>query len=421
MKGEQFQAVRGMNDVIPGVSEQWAFLEEEIRQWLRAYAYREVRFPVVEPTGLFVRSIGTATDIVEKEMYSFVDSLNGEALTLRPEGTASCARLVIQHHLLHAGPQRLWYMGPMFRHERPQKGRYRQFHQCGVEAMGFAGPEMDAELILMTARLWQRLGLSDVSLHLNTIGSSATRARYRTRLQTYFSAHADRLDEDSRRRLTTNPLRILDSKNPAMTELIENAPRLMDDLDEESRVHFETLQGLLQQNGVAYRIDPRLVRGLDYYNATVFEWMTPLLGAQSTICGGGRYDGLLEQLGGETCPGLWFCPWNGAAPGFAGTATALGAAIRRSSRGVCHAPAAGSLGPARGRDAAFLRVGRALSCGRRKFQGPAQACRRQWCGVGHHSGRRGGGAPEGFAQAVAWSGCPVDTGCHGSDPTNQVK
>ncbi|EQD73711.1 histidyl-tRNA synthetase, partial [mine drainage metagenome] len=217
MKGEQFQAVRGMNDVIPGVSEQWAFLEEEIRQWLRAYAYREVRFPVVEPTALFVRSIGTATDIVEKEMYSFVDSLNGEALTLRPEGTASCARLVIQHHLLYDGPQRLWYMGPMFRHERPQKGRYRQFHQCGVEAMGFAGPEVDAELILMTARLWQRLGLKEVFLHLNTIGSSATRARYRTRLQTYFSAHTDRLDEDSRRRLGTNPLRILDSKNPAMT------------------------------------------------------------------------------------------------------------------------------------------------------------------------------------------------------------
>ena len=306
MKGEQFQAVRGMNDVIPGVSEQWAFLEEEIRQWLRAYAYREVRFPVVEPTGLFVRSIGTATDIVEKEMYSFVDSLNGEALTLRPEGTASCARLAIQHHLLYDGPQRLWYMGPMFRHERPQKGRYRQFHQCGVEAMGFAGPEVDAELILMTARLWQRLGLSDVSLHLNTIGSSATRARHRTRLQAYFSAHTDRLDEDSRRRLVTNPLRILDSKNPAMTDLIEKAPRLIDDLDEESRVHFETLQELLQQNGVAYQIDTRLVRGLDYYNATVFEWMTPLLGAQSTICGGGRYDGLLEQLGGKPAPACGF-------------------------------------------------------------------------------------------------------------------
>ncbi|NDU86144.1 MAG: histidine--tRNA ligase [Ferrovum sp.] len=306
MKVEQFQAVRGMNDVLPSASPYWAALEETLRQWLASYGYCEIRFPIVEPTGLFVRSIGSVTDIVEKEMYSFVDGLNGEALTLRPEGTASCVRLVIQNHLLHEGPQRLWYTGPMFRHERPQKGRYRQFHQCGVEALGYAGPEVDAELILMTARLWKRLGLTEVSLQLNTIGSSETRARYRTRLRDYFLGHTAVLDEESRRRLETNPLRILDSKNPAMAQIIQGAPSLMEDLDESSQIHFDTLQQLLHDAGQAFELNPRLVRGLDYYNATVFEWVTPLLGAQSTICGGGRYDGLVEQLGGKPTPACGF-------------------------------------------------------------------------------------------------------------------
>lgn len=303
---ESFQAIRGMNDIPPSDSYRWARLERELRDWLEFYGYREVRFPIVESTALFVRSIGTATDIVEKEMYSFVDSLNGEALTLRPEGTASCVRLALQQRLLYDGPQRLWYQGPMFRHERPQKGRYRQFHQCGIEAMGFAGPDIDAELILMTARLWQRLDLPEVTLQLNSIGSSSARARYRERLQGYFQQYFQDLDEDAQRRLTTNPLRILDSKNPGMANLIAGAPQLSDDLDEESQRHFDGLQNLLSAAGLSYVINPRLVRGLDYYNATVFEWVTTQLGAQGTICGGGRYDGLVEQLGGKPTPACGF-------------------------------------------------------------------------------------------------------------------
>ncbi len=301
-----FQAVRGMNDRFPPESFRWARLENVLRDWLDAYGYREVRFPIVEATGLFVRSIGTATDIVEKEMYSFVDGLNGESLTLRPEGTASCVRLALQHHLLYDGPQRFWYQGPMFRHERPQKGRYRQFHQCGIEALGFAGPDADAELILMTANLWRRLGLQDVRLQINSIGSSDARARYRTVLQAYFRQHVDALDEDSSRRLETNPLRILDSKNGDLKELIAAAPQLSEYLDEASHRHFEALLALLQEAGVPYEINPRLVRGLDYYNATVFEWVTDRLGAQGTVCGGGRYDGLVEQLGGKPTPACGF-------------------------------------------------------------------------------------------------------------------
>lgn len=303
---ESFQAIRGMNDIPPSDSYRWARLERELREWLEIYGYREVRFPIVESTALFVRSIGTATDIVEKEMYSFVDSLNGEALTLRPEGTASCVRLALQQRLLYDGPQRLWYQGPMFRHERPQKGRYRQFHQCGIEAMGFSGPDIDAELILMTARLWQRLDLPEVTLQLNSIGSSSARARYRERLKIYFNQYFQDLDGDSQRRLTTNPLRILDSKNPDMASLIAGAPQLSDDLDEESQRHFDGLQNLLSAAGLPYVINPRLVRGLDYYNATVFEWVTTQLGAQGTICGGGRYDGLVEQLGGKPTPACGF-------------------------------------------------------------------------------------------------------------------
>ncbi len=306
MNPQKFQAVRGMNDILPDDSPVWAFLEETLRHWLSQYGYREVRSPVLEPTGLFIRSIGEVTDIVEKEMYTFVDGLNGESLTLRPEATASCVRLAVQHNLLYAGPQRLWYMGPMFRHERPQKGRYRQFHQCGAEALGFAGPDIDAELILMTARLWEMLGLKEVMLEINSIGSLECRQQHRQKLIVYFEGHLDVLDEEARRRLHANPLRILDSKNPALASIIEGAPRLMDTLDEASALHFEQLQSLLQAAGLSYRINPRLVRGLDYYNATVFEWTTPLLGAQSTICGGGRYDGLVEQLGGKPTPACGF-------------------------------------------------------------------------------------------------------------------
>ncbi len=299
MNPQKFQAVRGMNDILPDETPAWAFLEETLRRWLNQYGYREVRSPVLEPTGLFIRSIGEVTDIVEKEMYSFVDELNGESLTLRPEATASCVRLAVQHNLLYAGPQRLWYLGPMFRHERPQKGRYRQFHQCGAEALGFAGPDIDAELIVMTARLWGMLGLKDVALEINTIGSLECREQHRQKLITYFEGHLEVLDEDARRRLYSNPLRILDSKNPALKSLIESAPRLIDQLDDASALHFESLRSLLEAAGLQYRINPGLVRGLDYYNATVFEWVTPLLGAQSTLCGGGRYDGLVEQLGGK--------------------------------------------------------------------------------------------------------------------------
>ncbi len=306
MSAQKFQAVRGMNDILPDDTPAWTFLEETLRRWLNQYGYREVRSPVLEPTGLFIRSIGEVTDIVEKEMYTFVDGLNGESLTLRPEATASCVRLAVQHNLLYAGPQRLWYMGPMFRHERPQKGRYRQFHQCGAEALGFAGPDVDAELIVMTARLWEMLGLRDVTLEINTIGSLECRQQHRQKLIAHFEAHLDVLDEDARRRLYTNPLRILDSKNPALAAVIESAPRLLDVLDEASALHFETLQTLLRAAGLSFRINPRLVRGLDYYNATVFEWVTPLLGAQSTICGGGRYDALVEQLGGKPTPACGF-------------------------------------------------------------------------------------------------------------------
>jgi histidyl-tRNA synthetase len=296
------QAVRGMNDILPDEAHVWQFFEETVRKWLAAYGYREIRMPLLERTELFVRSIGEVTDIVEKEMYTFTDALNGESLTLRPEGTASCVRAVLQHNLLYGSPQRLWYAGPMFRHERPQKGRYRQFHQIGVEALGYEGPDIDIEQIAMCARLWRMLGLEDVKLELNTLGSTQARARYRTRLVAYLERHRDRLDGDSLRRLTTNPLRVLDSKNPAMQELIGDAPRLMDDLDSESAAHFEAVQAGLTAGGIAYVINPRLVRGLDYYNRTVVEWTTTALGAQGTICAGGRYDGLIAQVGGKPLP-----------------------------------------------------------------------------------------------------------------------
>lgn len=300
------RAIRGMNDILPDEVYQWDFFETTIRDWLAAYGYRNIRTPIVEQTDLFVRSIGTATDIVEKEMYTFVDHLNGESLTLRPEGTASCVRAVLEHSLLYTGPQRLYYYGPMFRHERPQKGRYRQFHQVGVEAIGYANAEIDAELIIMCARLWRQLGISNLRLEIGTLGSVASRVVYRDRLIGYFEQHLHHLDEDARRRLYTNPLRILDSKNPAMHEFILNAPRLLDDLDEESLIHFKELQDRLQQQGIDFEINLKLVRGLDYYNRTVFEWITDKLGAQGTVCAGGRYDGLIEQMGGKHTPACGF-------------------------------------------------------------------------------------------------------------------
>ena len=303
---QYIQSVRGMNDILPGESELWELFEETVRSWLKSYGYKPIRLPIVEPTPLFKRAIGEVTDIVEKEMYSFTDSLNGELLTLRPEGTAGCVRALIQHKLAAQHPQRLYYMGQMFRHERPQKGRYRQFNQVGVEAFGFAGPDIDAELILMGARLWDDLGLEDVKLQLNSLGQLDERAKHRAELIAYFKKYSDLLDEDARRRLHSNPLRILDSKNPTMQEMIGGAPKLMDHLGAESMAHFEGVQQVLRDAGLPFEINPRLVRGLDYYNLTVFEWVTDRLGAQGTVCAGGRYDGLVEQLGGKSTPACGF-------------------------------------------------------------------------------------------------------------------
>lgn len=297
------QSVRGMNDILPAQSASWQYVEAVIREVLDSYGYGEIRLPVVEKTALFSRSIGEVTDIVEKEMYTFEDR-NGESLSLRPEGTAGCVRAGISNGLLYNQVQRLWYQGPMFRHERPQKGRYRQFHQVGLEAYGLAGPDIDAEVILVAARLWKRLGIRHVKLELNSLGTPQTRVKYRDQLRSYFSVHSGTLDDDSRRRLHTNPLRILDSKNPAMQEMIAGAPALLDYLDTESRAHFEQLQQTLSDCGVAFQLNPRLVRGLDYYSRTVFEWISDRLGAQDAICSGGRYDALVELLGGKAMPAI---------------------------------------------------------------------------------------------------------------------
>lgn len=300
------QAVRGMNDILPEEAGLWFWFEDTVREWLEGYGYRNIRMPLLEHVALFKRAIGEVTDIVEKEMYSFEDRLNGDQLTLRPEGTASCVRAALQHNLLYNAPQRLYYSGAMFRHERPQKGRYRQFHQVGVEALGFAGPDIDAEHVLMCARLWGKLGLSDITLQINTLGDVASRQRHRKKLIAYLEQHADALDADATRRLHSNPLRILDSKNPAMQALILAAPSLMDELEEDALKHFETVQKTLRPHEVAFEINPRLVRGLDYYNRTVFEWTTTRLGAQGTICAGGRFDGLIEQMGGKPTPATGF-------------------------------------------------------------------------------------------------------------------
>jgi histidyl-tRNA synthetase len=292
------QSIRGMHDLLPERSGAWQYLEATCRRVLEGYGYSEIRLPIVEMTQLFARSIGEVTDIVEKEMYSFQDR-NGDSLSLRPEGTAGCVRAGLEHGLLHNQQQRLWYIGPMFRHERPQKGRYRQFHQIGVETFGYPGPDIDAELILITARIWRTLGVQGLRLEINSLGSSEARAAYRRILVDYLSARRDDLDEDSRRRLQDNPLRILDSKNPDMRELIAEAPSLLDHLDQESKTHFEALRAMLDAAGIAYVVNPRLVRGLDYYSRTVFEWVSDALGAQGTVCAGGRYDGLIELLGGR--------------------------------------------------------------------------------------------------------------------------
>jgi len=303
---QALQAVRGMNDILPDEAEFWELFEDTIRSWLKAYGYRPIRLPIVEPTPLFKRAIGEVTDIVEKEMYSFIDSLNDEPLTLRPEGTAGCVRAVIQHNLIARQPQRLYYIGQMYRHERPQKGRYRQFHQVGVEALGYDGPDIDAEMILMGARLWGDLGLDGIELQLNSLGQPEERAQHRAALIAYFEEHAELLDEDGKRRLYTNPLRILDTKNPALQDLCGAAPKLIDYLGAESLAHFEGVQRVLRDAGIPFTINPRLVRGLDYYNLTVFEWVTDRLGAQGTVCAGGRYDGLVGQLGGKAAPACGF-------------------------------------------------------------------------------------------------------------------
>lgn len=299
------QSIRGFADILPTRTPLWRRVEQIVRDTLDSYGYEEIRLPLVERTELFSRSIGEVTDIVEKEMYTF-DDRNGDSLTLRPEGTAGCVRACLEHGMLHNAQARLWYTGAMFRYERPQKGRFRQFHQIGVETFGMAGPDIDAEVILLSARILRRLGLSDVRLQLNSLGSAAARAAYRERLVGYFRQSIDRLDEDSRRRLDSNPLRILDSKNPEMQSLIEGAPRLLNHLDAESQSHFDQLRQLLDAAGVDYEINPRLVRGLDYYGRTVFEWVTDRLGAQGTVLAGGRYDGLVEQLGGRPTPAVGF-------------------------------------------------------------------------------------------------------------------
>ena len=315
---KNIQAVKGMNDILPASvdrkdklpsSQLWSWFETTLRGVLQRYGYQYMLTPIVEPTALFVRGLGEVTDIVEKEMYSFTDSMNGDQLTLRPEATAGIVRAMVEHNALYNGPLRLWTLGPMFRHERPQKGRYRQFNQLDVEALGFAGPDVDAEIILMVRRLWQELGLvvgQHVRLELNSLGQPEERAAHRAALITYLEGHADKLDEDGKRRLHSNPLRILDTKNPAMQDVVEAAPKLMDFLGEASLAHFNAVRAILDAAGLEYRINTRLVRGMDYYNLTVFEWVTDQLGSQGTVCGGGRYDGLFEQLGGKPTPAVGF-------------------------------------------------------------------------------------------------------------------
>lgn len=303
-KTDKLSAVKGMNDILPGESARWEWLEAQVRDLMGRFAYRNVRTPIVEHTQLFVRGIGEVTDIVEKEMYSFEDKLNGERLTLRPEGTASLVRATIENNLLYDGGKRMWYIGPMFRHERPQRGRYRQFHQIGAEAMGFAGPDVDAELILLAVALWKRLGLTQWRLEINSLGQPEERKAHREALIAYLEQHTDVMDEEAKRRMYSNPLRVLDTKNPAMQDMVNAAPQLLDYLGEASLAHFNGLKAILDANDVPWTVNPRLVRGLDYYNLSVFEFVTDLLGSQGTICAGGRYDYLIEQVGGKPAPAV---------------------------------------------------------------------------------------------------------------------
>ena len=306
MPNVKFAAVRGMNDLLPAQAPVWEWFEARVTDWLRSYGYQQIRTPVLEHTDLFVRGIGEVTDIVEREMYSFEDRANQERLTLRPEFTAGTVRAAIEHSLTYDGPKRVWSMGPLFRHERPQRGRFRQFHQVNVEALGFAGPDIDAELIVMLSRLWKILGITSARLEINCLGQAEERAQHRAALVTYFKQHQDELDADSVRRLGTNPLRILDSRNPAMAKLLSDAPQITAYLGDSSRQHFEGLQALLAAAGIEFKVNPRLVRGLDYYNLTVIEWITDELGSQGTLCGGGRYDTLIELLGGKPTPAIGF-------------------------------------------------------------------------------------------------------------------
>ena len=301
---EKLVAVKGMNDIAPPQSAHWEWLEDSLRALMARYGYRNLRTPIVEPTALFVRGLGEVTDIVEKEMYSFEDKLNGEQLTLRPENTAGVVRAALESNMLYEGPKRLYYMGPMFRHERPQRGRYRQFHQFGAEALGFAGPDVDVELIVLACDLWAALGLTGIELEINSLGQPAERLAHRQALIAHFESHASLLDEDAKRRLHSNPLRILDTKNPAMQDMVNAAPQLIDHLGPESLAHFDRVKALLEAHGIAYRVNPRLVRGMDYYNLTVFEFVTTQLGSQGTVCAGGRYDGLFEQIGGKPTPAV---------------------------------------------------------------------------------------------------------------------
>ncbi len=304
IKSKKLVAVKGMNDIMPPDSAQWEWLEEKVRELMERYAYRNLRTPIIEPTALFVRGLGEVTDIVEKEMYSFEDRLNGEQLTLRPEATAGVVRAVVEHSMLYEGGKRLYYMGPMFRHERPQRGRYRQFHQVGAEALGFFGAEVDAELIILADSLWRSLGLKNIRLEINSLGQPNERKKHRDALIKYFECHIDLLDEDARRRLYSNPLRILDTKNVAMQSVVESAPQMIDFLGDESKAHLAKVKNILDASNVAWTLNPRLVRGMDYYNLTVFEFITDQLGSQGTICGGGRYDYLIEQIGGKSAPAV---------------------------------------------------------------------------------------------------------------------
>jgi len=305
-KIEKIVGVKGMNDILPADAPLWELFENTVHTVLKSYGFQQIRTPIVEPTALFARGLGEVTDIVEKEMYSFTDSMNGDQLTLRPECTASVVRAAIEHNLTYDGPKRLWYAGPMFRHERPQRGRYRQFHQIGAEAIGFSGPDIDAELIMMCQRLWDDLGLQDVRLELNSIGNAEERNKHRADLIAYFEKNADVLDAEAKKRLHTNPLRILDTKNPTMQDMVNAAPKLLDYLGEDSRAHFEGVQKILRHNAIPFTINTRLVRGMDYYNRTVFEWVTDQLGSQGTVCGGGRYDPLVEMFGGKPTPACGF-------------------------------------------------------------------------------------------------------------------